>query len=704
MATIRSRRITRRTISKTQNELEQTLQMQNPDETQINSYIFMMEKELEELYKQDKEIQNALSDEELEDEFDECWNRRAAARNIIEKAKQYLKSKSSQEQIQNRKQNSNDHVRLPKLNLNKFDGDATKWQSFWDLFEQRIHNERSLSGAEKLSYLIGLLEKNALKTVEGFQITDSNYLEAIDILKEQYGQRGAIINRHLDILFDLKFEHSNAEGLENFRSTYENHLRGLKAMNLNIDDSGWIFAALLMRKLPNYVKENIKREHNKDEWTLDEFRKLITKEINLGISKPRTNYNTQSSRTSHPPPTVGSFGITKDNTPHCQFCEESHFSNDCKKFKTTQERKERAKNLNLCFNCLRNNHKISDCQSKKKCRTCCQTHHTSLCDKKNVNHSNVSYSIRSNEKQGIALPTALIPIKNRRIRSFFDLGAQESLILKSTVEDLSLKIIGHKQLKIDGYESRGKMKLYKVAEIPISSQVVSRIEALVVESLPTKISMNGINDLQNELMNQGIELADPTIENDCAENIQILVGADYYNEFVTDIFSKWNTVVLYHSPFGKMISGPIPYIKPRNQESEERILNCFILEEDISKLWDMDTIGIKEEDMKRETKHEICSKLFEDSINYNQGKYSVQLPWKEDSKEKLPTNFNIAKNILNSTIKRLKKEPKMIQIYDSILKDYENKGFIEEIDTIPKTKGTHFLSHHGVKRDSTTTP
>ena len=37
-------------------------------------------------------------------------------------------------------------VALPKLNIRKFDGDFTQWNSFWDIFNASVHKKRILKG------------------------------------------------------------------------------------------------------------------------------------------------------------------------------------------------------------------------------------------------------------------------------------------------------------------------------------------------------------------------------------------------------------------------------------------------------------------------------------------------------------------------------------------------------------------------------
>ena len=49
-------------------------------------------------------------------------------------------------------------VKLSKLVPKKFNGDLTKWSTFWDSFESSIHHHPDLSDIDKFNYLCTLLE------------------------------------------------------------------------------------------------------------------------------------------------------------------------------------------------------------------------------------------------------------------------------------------------------------------------------------------------------------------------------------------------------------------------------------------------------------------------------------------------------------------------------------------------------------------
>ena len=62
-------------------------------------------------------------------------------------------------------------IKLPRLTLNKFNGDLTEWTSFWDSFQSTIHLNNQLSKVDKFKYLISCLQGEAKDTLAEFHLT-----------------------------------------------------------------------------------------------------------------------------------------------------------------------------------------------------------------------------------------------------------------------------------------------------------------------------------------------------------------------------------------------------------------------------------------------------------------------------------------------------------------------------------------------------
>ncbi|VDI22616.1 Hypothetical predicted protein [Mytilus galloprovincialis] len=94
----------------------------------------------------------------------------------------------------------------------------------------------------------------------------------------------------------------------------------------------------------------------------------------------------------------------------------------------------------------------------------------------------------------------------------------------------------------------------------------------------------------------------------------------------------------------------------------------------------------------------------ENNIHLKDNRYIAKFPWKQKHPE-LPSNEMIARKRTYNVINRLAKEPEMLKIYGNIINDQENRGFIEKVETPDETTNrVHYIPHHPVKKDSSTTP
>ena len=101
----------------------------------------------------------------------------------VEKIKCEKLKKETEEKLAILKEREKLTVKIPKLDLKKFNGNILKWTEFWDGFEAAIHNNKNLHAVDKLNYLKSQLTGNASEVLSGLELTNDIYKIAIDLLK-----------------------------------------------------------------------------------------------------------------------------------------------------------------------------------------------------------------------------------------------------------------------------------------------------------------------------------------------------------------------------------------------------------------------------------------------------------------------------------------------------------------------------------------
>ena len=111
--------------------------------------------------------------------------------------------------------NPNDsHAKLPKLTLDKFNGEVLSWQSLCGQYSVAIHTSNSLSYIEKASG----------ECIKGFSLTSPNYQKPVEILKERYGNKQILISSYMDVLVKLP-KAENMKGIDKLRKICEKSCR-----------------------------------------------------------------------------------------------------------------------------------------------------------------------------------------------------------------------------------------------------------------------------------------------------------------------------------------------------------------------------------------------------------------------------------------------------------------------------------------------
>ena len=123
----------------------------------------------------------------------------------------------------------------------------------------------------------------------------------------------------------------------------------------------------------------------------------------------------------------------------------------------------------------------------------------------------------------------------------------------------------------------------------------------------------------------------------------------------------------------------------------------------LQKFWEVETSG---SELKRESLRpveESAIKGFENSVQFKDGRYEVEMPWKPNVSE-LPNNYDMAVNRLLSTEKQLLKDLQLGGAYSNVTNEYLKKGYVSKVTPSDKVEKAWYLPHFAiVKPEKTTT-
>ena len=623
--------------------------------------------------------------------------------------------------------------RLPKLTLPIFGGDPLKWQTFWDSFDSAVHSNNVLTNVQKLNYLRAHLEGEAARAIAGFPLTSVNYHQSLDVLRNRFGDQQKIINAHMHALMNLPNANNNITSLRTLCDVIENHVRGLAALGQSTESYGALLVPMVLGKLPAEVRKNLAREHSNLEWSLDQLRDSIVKEIRVMeagacVPPPQPEDHYRSTASFH----TGTMGRPEQRKPpKCTFCKGSHPATQCDAIPDQSKRMDIVKREKLCFNCL-GHHRVSQCQSKGRCKRCKERHHTSLCrgtpnpqtpttDSNSQKSSSEQSSAPSQTAQNLIntalshpqptkvcfLKTAVATVRannhSAQVNILLDEGAQRSFITQSLADRLYLNSHRRECVAIAAFgASEASNQTLSVAtihlettegtEIPISVLITPRI-AQPLRNLPFSY-VKQLPYLKDLHLNHAFSDSDDI-------NISMLIGADVYWSIVQEAVIRGPGPTAVQSKLGYLLSGPLYNYTTSTTSSVFYFSSASLYDSSdatpTEDVWETDFVQNKQSST-------FLQEYLRDSVmRQRDGTYLVKFPWKPDHPV-LPTNKSTCERRVRSLARKLNSTPGMLQVYNGIIEEQLKRGFIEKVPDSELSKPCHYIPHHGVHKDSVTTP
>ena len=442
------------------------------------------------------------------------------------------------------------------------------------------------------------------------------------------------------------------------------------------------------------------------------------------------------------------------NNLKCRYCRKTHWSDECKQYATVDERKKKLKGC--CFRCLGEGHNTKDCRSHRTCVYCnaYDNHHRSLCLKKfksgvtkietqmnagedtmeDITNSNYEENAMVSHGETVYMQTAKSDVENPQTmdtvntRLLLDCGSQRTYITESLVKRLKLKTDGEEELRVFTFgkdeakviktkTTKINLKLKNGSSLRIRANVVPVISGNIQRKKLTSSIIATVLDLEKTM-----DFADDIPDSSESSEVDLLIGNDYYlNIVLPQTMEITPGLFLLGSRLGWIITGRL-HTDGSNKSSQSLLIltygsdcvtkNTNVFQSvdsdvkpvhDLEDFWSIESIGINDKDKQND---DTCAfKKFKDTLKFENGRYEVTWPWKEDFPD-LPRNKELAYGRLKSSVKRMANRPDVLQKYDSIIREQLSKGVIERVEDTKrdeKDRLYHYIPHHPVITPNKTT-
>ncbi|KRY21338.1 hypothetical protein T12_1757 [Trichinella patagoniensis] len=540
-------------------------------------------------------------DDEIEKETQRWMDFEREIRSARGRAERYLEMNT--EPVDSKKSSPNStSAKLPTWSIPKFTGKVLDFPSFWEQFNAGIHDNAELADVTKFIYLRSLLEGEGLKAIDGYAVTQDNYPIARQALVSRFGNPKRVIEHHIQAIADLR---PNGERtLRELHDELVTHVRSLRA--LNRDTSGNQFASdiiltlckrLLPKKILSLWEDKI-LESEEDPNEVETFFVFLHKraEIEARVRQDNPNHGRQDRVEIKKKEHRRSNKVLSTSVAPgylCSICRENHHVEGCSLFlkATRPERWTLAKKYRLCFRCLRQGHRSTDCKRSHNSRNVTSVGlHRLLSEDRNVRAAEENCTSPGDERSekstettpiDVSKPTNAVRVcanrtKDTRDRTYlqtakaylyapngnytkvmclFDTGSQRSFVTKGIADSLGLTGLServcistlgnntcHKKLRRVSFSLKGITPNSQAKQI--NAYCVNRICDTLEENPP--VTWEQAKDLN---------LADDFPRDRC--DVDVLIGIDYYYHFLEDdrrrVVDEW--LVALRSTLGWILCG-----------------------------------------------------------------------------------------------------------------------------------------------------
>ncbi|XP_021959667.1 uncharacterized protein LOC110855571 [Folsomia candida] len=459
----------------------------------------------------------------------------------------------------------NRNFKLPKIELQKFDGSWKSWLGWWAQYRQ-IHEDDELQVNVKFQYLIQAIVpgSEAEKVIKIYPRSDQNYPLVVEKLK----------SRAADSREDADVEELHDQ-LEVESSLPQQVLLRWQNSNLRVrEKKSDLSSATNLENLMEFLR--LEAQNAKE-------RKFVLSTFRQSPVKNREKVNVYAESECEDFSTAAGLYSSHQAEQRCVFCGKSnHKSQMCYKAQTLplEEKKILVKENRGCFICLGRGHYANDCTKEVSCQICGRKHYSVMCpgqvrdeEVTSINEDESSSSsveeTTTNFSQGC--PSKVVLMKTLRVmvngasgvkkevRLLFDEGSQRSYIRTKTAQELKCQVVDKLTLQnslFGGHVTSTEEKnCYRVTTSGIDRKDCARMNLQLVNE---DFICGACPEIPpgpwcKELARKKIHTTDTS-----ASEVDILIGSDLWGSLMTGRMVKLGCgFIAVESVFGWTISGVV---------------------------------------------------------------------------------------------------------------------------------------------------
>nr|CAH7762629.1 unnamed protein product [Callosobruchus chinensis] len=649
-------------------------------------------------------------------------------------------------------------VRLPKLELIKFNGDYNAWPAFWEQFQTAIHNNAELDEASKFTYLKSVLTGNAAITVQGLtSIHEKREGWKPHFCKTTHTQNPQrnTTHRHQPRNSDLfKFFRGRTPGLIAWAVAMNKPAKitkSLQTLGITAENYGLMVKSIILKSLPFTLRTEFNKRQVDFSGSFDDnesvrsdvssrdisYEQQISQLLNFirlkvdsveqakvldGDSKNFKVSDASKKRDDSRNKVCTAAGLFTSVKETCLFCKsQNHNAADCNSDVTLARKRDILKTQKRCFRCTKANHNSRNCKVRVSCSLCSAKHATSMCDpdyRKNNKSAtpNVTTSTSANNTPAqssssllasgqintVYLQTACSQIITKDagqksiIRMVLDGGSQLTFIKECVSRQLNLPIVGSHKISIMafGNSERTPARVCRKVSLTLKSLHSNELKHITAIEVPHICFDN---------------LDSPTLDD--SSIYEFSTNFRFRVDETTNV-AQAISLLVGADYYWKIVTGNTQKITSRLMGVESvfgwvlhGVSQGQSREHEFSVGLNIASVLCTEVEHNADAmdlKHFWTSNRSElvltlNNITYRNERYQVSLPWKETD-ICLDSNYKGALCRLTNLTRKLVNSDKIIE-YDNTMREYLNNECAERSPNQSVVNRTYFMPHRAVYRD-----